>query len=108
MQTFNITGFSSVIVEAGVRTCLTCLFDGVMDPNTQWRILDGDFLPNPIDSSDGQVNDGVLTIFDPVTIVPLTGIRNQMTLQCNRSGVTVQQYQIFLRRRGMYVSLTYS
>ena len=108
MQTFNITGFSSVIVEAGVRTCFTCLFDGVVDPNTQWRILDRDFLPNPIDPSDGQVNNGVLTIFDPVTTVPLTGIPNQMTLQCNHSGATEQQYQISLRRRGMYVSLTYS
>ena len=108
MQTFNITGFNSVVVEADVQTCFTCLFDGTVDPNTQWRIQDRNFVLNPIDPSDGQVNDGVLTIFDPVTIVPLTGIPNQMTLQCNYSGATEQQYQISLRRRGMYVSLTYS
>ena len=106
MQTFNITGFSSVIVEAGVRTCFTCLFDGVVDPNTQWRILDRDFLPNPIDPSDGQVNDGVLTIFDPITIVPLTGFQNQRTLRCDRSGAQVQFHQILVRRRGMHNYIT--
>jgi len=106
MQTFNFTGFNSVIVEADVQTCFTCLFDGTVDPNTQWRIQDRNFVLNQIDPSDGQVNDGVLTIFDPITIVPLTGFQNQRTLQCDRSGIQVQSYQIFVRRRGMHNYVT--
>ena len=102
MQTVISPGFNlSTIVEAGVQTCFMCLFDGAVDPNTQWRILDN-FIPNPINPSDGQVNNGVLTIFDPMTIVPLTGLQNQRTLQCDLAGVQVQFYQIHLSRRGMH------
>jgi len=102
MQTVTSSGFNSTIVEAGVRTCFTCLFDGTVDPNTQWRIQDRNFVLNQIDPSDGQVNGGILTIFDPITIVPLTGLQNQRILQCDRSGTQAQFYQIFVRRRGMH------
>jgi len=89
-----------MIVEAGAQKCFTCLFDGTVDPSTQWRIHDS--VLNPINPSDVQVNDGILTIFDPITIVPLTGLQNQRTLQCDRSGTQVQFYQIFVRHRGMH------
>ena len=102
MQNVTTSGFTSVNVEAGVQTCFSCLFNGAVDPNTQWRIQDRNFVLNPIDASDGQVTDGVLTIFDPIRIVPLTGLQNQRTLQCDRSGTQVQFYQIFVRRRGTH------
>ena len=106
MQTVISSGFNSTIVEAGVRTCFSCLFDGAVDPNTQWRILDRNSVLNPINPSDGQVNNGVLTIFNPITIVPLTGLQNQRTLQCDRSGIQVQFFRIFVRRRGMYCHIS--
>ena len=106
MQNVTSSGFNSVIVEAGVRTCFSCLFDGAVDPNTQWKIRDRNFVLNPINPSDGQVDSGVLTIFDPITVVPLTGLQNQRTLQCDRSGTQVQFYQIFVRRRGMHNYVT--
>jgi len=105
MQNVTTSGFTRVIVEASVRTCFSCLFDGAVEPNTQWRIV-VNFVPNPIDPSDGQVTNGVLTIFDPITIVPLTGLQNQMTLQCDRSGTQVDFYQIFVTRRGTYCDMS--
>ena len=104
MRNVTTSGFTSVIVEAGVRTCFTCLFDGTVEPNTQWRIQDS--VLNPINPSDGQVTNGVLTIFDPITVVPLTGLQNQRTLQCDRSGTQVQFYQIFVRRRGTHCDMS--
>jgi len=105
----NVTTSSPVnspIVEAGVQTCFTCLFDGAVDPNTQWRIRDRNFVLNPINPPDGQVTNGVLTIFDPITVVPLTGLQNQRTLQCDRGGAQLQSYQIFVRRRGTHCDMS--
>ena len=103
-QTFTTTTrFDSYRVEAGVVTCFRCVFDGVEDPNTLWRILDGN-IPVAINSSDGEVNGGVLTISDPITIVPNTGValQNQRTLLCDRVSGAFLQYRIFLTRRGMH------
>ena len=106
-QTFTTTtGFDSYRVEAGVVTCFRCVFDGVEDPNTLWRILDGN-LPAQINPSDGEVNGGVLTIFDPITIVPNTGLAfaNQRTLLCERTSGALLQYRILLSRRGMHTHI---
>ena len=106
-QTFINTGFGNYIVEAGVRTCFRCVFEGVEDPNTLWRIIDSNGLPAAINPSDGQVNGGVLTIFDPITIVPNTGVafQNQRTLLCDRSFGGFLQYRNLLSRRGMHTHI---
>ena len=91
VDTFNISQSGSILtVEGGVRTCFRCLFDGAVNPNTTWTLNSV-----PISSSDGTVTDGVLTIFDPATVVP--SIRPTTQLTCIAGS---QQYIVFLRLRG--------
>ena len=91
VDTFNISqGGSILTVEGGVQTCFRCLFDGAVNPSTTWTLNSV-----PISASDGTVNDGVLTIFNPTTVVP--GVNFFTQLACVAGS---QQYTVFLRRRG--------
>ena len=90
MQTFNISGPTILTVEGGVQTCLRCLFDGAVNPSTTWAL--DSLLISP---SDGTVSNGVLTIFDPATVVPSVTRLTQLT--CIAGAL---QYTVFLRRRG--------
>ena len=91
MDTFNISAsFGILTVEGGVRTCFRCLFDGAVNPSTTWTL--NSVL---ISASDGTVTDGVLTIFNPTTVVP--SVRPTTLLTCIAGS---QEYTVFLRRRG--------
>ena len=91
MQTFNISAnFEVLTVEGGVQTCFRCLFDGAVNPSTTWTL--NSVLISP---SDGIVTNGVLTIFDPATVVP--SVRPTTQLFC---AAGAQQYIVFLRLRG--------
>ena len=90
MDTFNISGPTILTVEGGVQTCFRCLFDGVVNPSTTWTL--NSVLISP---SDGTVTNGVLTIFDPATVVASV---NPTTLLTCIAGA--QQYLVFLRLRG--------
>ena len=91
MDTFNISAsFGVITVEGGVRTCFRCLFDGTVNPSTTWTLNSMLIMP-----PDGTVTDGVLTIFDPTTVVP--GIQPNTQLTCVAGS---QEYTVFLRRRG--------
>ena len=92
VDTFNISGGAVLTVEGGVRTCFRCLFDGAVNRSTTWIL--NSVLISP---SDGTVTDGVLTIFDPATVVPSV---NPTTLLVCAAGS--QQYTVFLRRRGRH------
>ena len=87
MDTFSI---SILIVEGGVQTCFRCLFDGAVNSSTMWTLN-----TTLISASDGTVTDGLLTIFDPVTIVPSVSPTTQLACVADS-----QQYTVFLRRRG--------
>ena len=91
----DISGGTVLTVEGGVRTCFRCLFDGAVNPSTTWT-LDSEL----ISSSDGTVTNGVLTIFDPATVVPSV---NPTTLLVCIAGA--QQYLVFLRLRGRLGSI---
>ena len=86
----DISGGTVLTVEGGVQTCFRCLFDGAVNPSTTWT-LDSEL----ISSSDGTVTNGILTIFDPATVVPSV---NPTTLLVCVAGA--QQYLVFLRIRG--------
>ena len=91
MQTFNISeSFGILTVEGGVQTCFRCLFDGAVNPSTTWTL--NSVLISP---SDGTVTNGVLTIFDPATVVPSVSPTTQLTCEAGS-----QQYIVFLRQRG--------
>ena len=91
MDTFNISAsFGVITVEGGVRTCFRCLFNGAVNPTTRWTLNTVQVMP-PV----GTVTSGVLTIFDPATVVP--GIQPNTQLTCIAAP---QQYSVFLRRRG--------
>ena len=90
MDSFNISGPTILTVEGGVQTCFRCLFDGAVNPSTTWTLNSVQVMP-----PNSTVNDGVLTIFDPTTVVP--GIQPNTQLTCI---ATPQQYTVFLRRRG--------
>ena len=91
MDTFNISqGGSILTVEGSVQTCFRCLFGGAVNPSTTWTLNSA-----LISSSDGTVTDGVLTIFDPTTVVP--GVQPNTQLTCIAAP---QQYSVFLRLRG--------
>lgn len=91
MDTFNISQNGEIItVEGGVRTCFMCLFGDVVNSSTTWTL--NSML---ISSSYGNVTDGVLTISDPVTVVP--SVRPTTQLACVAGA---PQYTFFLRLRG--------
>ena len=91
VDTFNISPSGSILtVEGGVQTCFRCLFDGAVNPNTTWILNSMLIIP-----SDGTVTNGVLTIFDPATVVPSVSPTTQ--LACTAGS---QQYTVFLRQRG--------
>ena len=109
LQTFPFTGNSQqcvditasstletiIIVEGGVQTCFRCLFNGAVDPSTTWTFGN---LQQPV-GSNGVVTAGVLTVFDPTTIVPQAGASTVEPLMCTASDNT--RYTALLRRRGM-------
>ena len=82
----DISQGSVFTVEGGVQTCFRC-GDGA---SATWTL---DSLQ--ISSSDGTVTNGVLTIFDPATVVPSVSPSTQ--LFCIAGS---QQYLVFLRLRG--------
>ena len=82
-------GGSILTVEGGVQTCFRCLFDGAVNPSTMWTL--NSLLISP---SDGTVTNGVLTIFDPATVVPSVSPTTQLTC------IAGSQYMVFLRLRG--------
>ena len=91
VDTFNISQGGTVLtVEGGVRTCFRCLFDGAVNPSTSWVLNSVLIMP-----SDGNVTNGVLTIFDPATVVP--SVSPTTLLNCIAGA---QQYIVFLRQRG--------
>ena len=98
-DTFNITTSSTFetifIVEGGVRTCFRCLFNGAVDPSTTWTFGN---LNQPIDSN-RTVTDGVLTVFNPTTIVPNAGANVVVPLRCTASD-NIQRHTALLSRRG--------
>ena len=90
VDTFNISSGGTILtVEGGVQTCFRCLFDGAVNPSTMWTLKS--VLISP---SDGTVTNGVLTIFDPATVVPSVSPTTQ--LFC----IAGSQYMVFLRIRG--------
>ena len=89
MDTFNISGFTILTVEGGVQTCFRC-GDGAVNPSTTWTLNSV-----PISPSDGTVTNGVLTIFDPATVVPSVNPTTQLFCVAGS-----QQYIVFLRVRG--------
>ena len=112
LQTFIFTGNSQqcvditasstfdtiIIVEGGVQTCFRCLFNGAVDPSTTWTFST---LEQPV-GSNGMVTAGVLTVFDPTTIVPQAGARTiGEPLRCTTASSS--QYTILLNRRGVCV-----
>ena len=84
-----------ITVEGGVETCFRCLFDDTVNPNTSWTLNS-----TLISASDGTVTNGLLTIFDPVTVVPSVSPTTQ--LACVAAS---QQYTVFLRQRGRLGSI---
>ena len=96
MDTFNISAsFGVITVEGGVRTCFRCWFNGAVKPSTSWT-LNAVLIP----ASDGTVTDGVLTIFDPATVVP--GIQPNIQLTCRASPL---QYRLDNTNLGCAYSL---
>ena len=83
-------GGTVLTVEGGVQSCFRCLFDGAVNPSTTWT-LDSEL----ISASDGTVTNGVLTIFDPATVVPSVNPTTQLFCIAG-----AQQYLVFLRLRG--------
>ena len=94
MDTFNISRTTILIVEGGVRTCFRCLFDGAVNSSTTWT--QNSMLISP---SDGTVTDGVLTIYDPATVVlhDLPTLFARLLLTCIAGS---QQYLVLLNLRG--------
>ena len=92
MQTFNISEFTILTVEGSVQTCFRCLFDGAVNHSTTWTLNSV-----PVSSSDGTVTDGVLTIFDPATVVESVNPITQLFCAAGS-----QQYTVFLRQRGRH------
>ena len=90
MDTFNISGPTILTVEGGVRTCFRCPFDGAVNPSTMWAL--NSVLISP---SDGTVTNGVLTIFDPATVIPSVSPTTQLACVAGS-----QHYILFLRIRG--------
>ena len=72
-----------------MQTCFRC-GDGAVNSSTTWTLNSV-----PISPSDGTVTDGVLTIFDPATVVP--SVSPTTLLTCIAGS---QQYIVFLRIRG--------
>ena len=79
-------GGSIFTVEGGVQTCFRC-GDGASATWTLDSVL--------ISPSDGTVTNGVLTIFDPATVVP--SVTRLTQLFCEAGS---RQYLVFLRLRG--------
>ena len=77
-------------MEGGVQMCFRCLFNGAVNPTTTWTLNSVQLMP-----PNGTVTDGVLTIFDPATVV--SGIQPNTQLTCIAAA---QQYSVFLRLRG--------
>ena len=73
-------------VESGVQTCFRC-GDGA---SATWTLNSV-----PISPSDGTVTNGVLTIFDPATVVPSVNPTTQLFCIAG-----AQQHLVFLRLRG--------
>ena len=98
-QCVNITASSTfetiIIVEGGVQTCFRCLFNGAVDSSTTWTFGN---LQQPIGNR-GTVTAGVLTVFDPSSIVPDAGANFVVPLRCRTTSSS--QYIALLSRRGM-------
>ena len=95
-ETISVTSDLEIkFVGGGVQTCLRCIFGGTVDPSTMWT-LEG----AQISHSDGEVNNGILTIYNPSTIVPYTGgsIENQKELMCDADGIS-RRYTTCLKLR---------
>jgi len=101
-DTFNITTSSTfetiIIVEGGVQTCFRCLFNSAVDPSTMWTV--GNL--NQQIGSNGMVTDGVLTVFDPTSIVPDAGANVVIPLRCTASDNS--RHTALLSRRGNLTS----
>ena len=85
-----------------MRTCFRCLFNGAVDPSTTWTFN----VNEQIDSNDGTVTDGVLTVFDPTSIVLNSATNSFNTLICraNNQPPGNDQYTALLNLRGMGIS----
>ena len=82
----DISQGSVFTVEGGVQTCFRC-GDGA---SATWTLNS-----LPISPSDGTVTDGILTIFDPTTVVPSVSPSTQLFCIAG-----ARQHLVFLRLRG--------
>ena len=98
----RVSSFSENPIEDDVRTCIQCVIGGTVSTTTTWLIATtpGGSATTSISSSDGEVVNGVLVIFDPSTIIPGPGNANEIRVTCSVDG-TLLNFFIFLD--GMFV-----
>ena len=90
---YNLTESSnSLTVNSTGTVCFQCLYDGSVDPETQWT-LDSE----QINSSVGTISSGNLAIFRAVNVFSVT---ESSMLQCTG---TTDTYIYAVTIRGMYM-----
>ena len=100
----TVSSFSENPIEDDVRTCIQCVIHGTLSTTATWLIATtpGGSATTSISSSDGEVVNGVLVIFDPSTIIPGPGIANGIRVACNAGGTWLN---FFILLDGMFVCL---
>ena len=100
----RVSSFSENLIEDDVRTCIQCVIHGMISTTATWLIATtpGGSATTFISSSDGEVVNGVLVIFDPSTIIPGPGIANGIRVACSAGGTSLN---FFILLDGMFVCL---
>ena len=94
--TLRVSSFSENPIEDDVMTCIECVIRGTVSTTATWLIgtTPGGSATTPISSSDGEVVNGVLVIFDPSTIIPGLGNANGIRVACSAGGTSLNFFII--------------
>ena len=100
--TLTVSSFSENPIEDDVRTCIQCVIGGTVSTTATWFIATtpGGSTTTSISSSDGEVVNGVLVIFDPSTIIPGPGNANGIRVACSAD---TKSLNFFILLDGMFV-----